>query len=411
MGLPIRVKCTFMPHRSARAQKPRYPAPRLHLERKGRLHTLVLKPWLLSSCAAALLLLLTWATATTTYILFRDEVLTGLFHRHTQMQYAYEDRLASLRIRVDQLASRQLLDQEAYEAKLADVIARQSQLETRHSAVKGLVSEAQVRKRLSSNDQTTWMMSDIRSQTMGRLLSDVDLSLSKMETHQVIVLEDIDRESRRDIDRTRRALTELGLDTTAYMSAPSNQKSQGGPLLPANTARTDQDEKDAFSQLFTRTKQSLDEADKARSVIRMIPLQRPTLTDADITSGFGNRNDPFLGTLAMHAGIDFRGETGTPVVATATGIVSEASWQGGYGQMIEIDHGLGLSTRFGHLSSILVVPGQRIEAGQIIGRIGSTGRSTGPHLHYETRISGTAVDPIRFLRTGERLGLFVSKNF
>jgi len=357
------------------------------------------------------LVMLAWATATTTYILFRDEVLTGLFHRHTHMQYAYEDRLANLRVRVDQLASRQLLDQEAYEAKLADVIARQSQLETRHSAVKGMVNEAQVRKRMSSNDQTTWMMSDIRSQTLGRLLSDVDTSLSKIETHQVLVLEDIEKESRRDIDRTRRALTELGLDTTAYMVAPQPQKAQGGPLLPATTNKSETEEKNAFSQLLTKTKESLDEADRARFAIRSIPLHRPTLTDADITSGFGTRNDPFLGTLAMHAGIDFRGETGTPVIATATGIVTEAGWQGGYGQMVEIDHGRGLTTRFGHLSSILVVPGQRIEAGQILGRIGSTGRSTGPHLHYETRIDGTAIDPIKFLRTGERLGLFASKNF
>jgi murein DD-endopeptidase MepM/ murein hydrolase activator NlpD len=106
----------------------------------------------------------------------------------------------------------------------------------------------------------------------------------------------------------------------------------------------------------------------------------------------------------MHTGLDFRSSSGDPVRVTADGVVETAGWNGGYGKMIEVDHGNGFSTRYGHLSQIEVKVGQKVHIGQTIGRVGSTGRSTGPHLHYETRIDGDAVDPQKFLRAGLRLG-------
>lgn len=105
----------------------------------------------------------------------------------------------------------------------------------------------------------------------------------------------------------------------------------------------------------------------------------------------------------MHTGLDFRASTGEPVRATATGKVVKAGWHGGYGRLVEVDHGNGLTTRYGHLSAISVKIGEQIRIGQTLGEVGSTGRSTGPHLHYETRIDGEAVDPQRFLRAGVRL--------
>jgi murein DD-endopeptidase MepM/ murein hydrolase activator NlpD len=115
--------------------------------------------------------------------------------------------------------------------------------------------------------------------------------------------------------------------------------------------------------------------------------------------------DPFLRAPAMHTGLDFRGETGEAIHATASGTVTSAGWSGGYGKMVEIDHGNGLSTRYGHMSAIDVHVGQAVKIGQVLGRVGSTGRSTGPHLHYETRVEGEAVDPHKFLRAGAKLGV------
>jgi murein DD-endopeptidase MepM/ murein hydrolase activator NlpD len=123
-----------------------------------------------------------------------------------------------------------------------------------------------------------------------------------------------------------------------------------------------------------------------------------------MNSPFGMRMDPFLKGPAVHTGIDLHGEMGDPVRVTANGKVTIASWQGGYGNMIEVNHGNGLSTRYGHLSKIEVKVGDVVRIGQTIGRVGSTGRSTGPHLHYETRINGEPVDPQKFLRAGIRLG-------
>ena len=121
------------------------------------------------------------------------------------------------------------------------------------------------------------------------------------------------------------------------------------------------------------------------------------------TSNFGIRSDPFRGTAAMHAGVDIPGPTGTPVYATADGYVDRAERAGGYGNMVEIDHGKGIQTRYGHLSKILVPANTRVHRGQLIALIGSTGRSTGPHLHYEVRIDGHAVNPVPFLQNADYL--------
>jgi murein DD-endopeptidase MepM/ murein hydrolase activator NlpD len=141
----------------------------------------------------------------------------------------------------------------------------------------------------------------------------------------------------------------------------------------------------------------------ARTIVT-VPVRKPVAADVQLSSGFGVRMDPFLRSPAMHTGLDFRGSTGDPVRATANGRVETAGVNGGYGKMVEIDHGNGFTTRYAHLSQIEVKVGQSVRIGQLIGRVGSTGRSTGPHLHYETRIGGEAVDPQKFLRAGLRLG-------
>jgi murein DD-endopeptidase MepM/ murein hydrolase activator NlpD len=143
--------------------------------------------------------------------------------------------------------------------------------------------------------------------------------------------------------------------------------------------------------------------DRLRRTTAALPFARPVAERIRISSGFGVRSDPFTRRPAMHSGIDFRARTGTPILATGAGNVSMAEYHGGYGNLVEIDHGNGITTRFAHLSSISVIPGQFVTAGTMLGRAGSTGRSTGPHLHYETRIKDKPVDPRRFLAAGKLL--------
>jgi murein DD-endopeptidase MepM/ murein hydrolase activator NlpD len=134
---------------------------------------------------------------------------------------------------------------------------------------------------------------------------------------------------------------------------------------------------------------------KSRSAIpSREPVDSPTLT-----SSFGVRNDPFNGRHRMHQGVDIPGPIGTPVYATADGVVERAEWAGGYGHLVELNHGNGMQTRYGHLSKIIAQPNERVRRGQLIGLMGSTGRSTGSHLHYEVRIAGAAVDPAPYIRT------------
>jgi murein DD-endopeptidase MepM/ murein hydrolase activator NlpD len=115
------------------------------------------------------------------------------------------------------------------------------------------------------------------------------------------------------------------------------------------------------------------------------------------SSGYGYRNAPTRGASRNHKGIDIPGPVGTPIYATADGTIGRAQWVSGYGKYVEINHGNLVQTRYGHLSAMNVVPGQRIRKGDVLGYMGSTGRSTGSHLHYEVRIAGEAINPMAFL--------------
>jgi murein DD-endopeptidase MepM/ murein hydrolase activator NlpD len=192
--------------------------------------------------------------------------------------------------------------------------------------------------------------------------------------------------TRQRYNQTAAALRARGFDPARFYTG------QGGPLEPAN-AGDDADPR--FRDLFM-TWRALDQLETGAA---SIPSARPIVTSVNFTSGYGVRSDPFRGSAAMHPGIDLAGPMGTPVYATADGVVDRSEWNnGGYGNLIEITHGQGIQTRFGHLSQRLVQIGQRIHRGQLIGLMGSTGRSTGSHLHYEVRIDGRPVNPIPFMQ-------------
>lgn len=182
--------------------------------------------------------------------------------------------------------------------------------------------------------------------------------------------------------------------------AAKAQPATGGEYISANNAEVSADLKPdrEFKTLF----QSWKKLDTLQHGVIAIPSVQP-VAQLEFTSNFGIRSDPFRGTAAMHSGVDIPGPTGTPIYATANGMVAHADRQGGYGNLVEINHGKGIATRYGHLSKILVADGARVTRGQLIGLMGSTGRSTGPHLHYEVRIDGHAVNPVPFLTTADYL--------
>ena len=131
-------------------------------------------------------------------------------------------------------------------------------------------------------------------------------------------------------------------------------------------------------------------------------MARP-VKSAWLSSRFGRRRDPITERPAFHAGLDFSGLPMTPITATAAGVVTFAGRGGPYGQMVEIDHGYGFKTRYGHLRKILVQGRETVTAGQVIGRMGSSGRSTGTHLHYEIRYNGKNLNPSKFIEAGDHV--------
>lgn len=164
--------------------------------------------------------------------------------------------------------------------------------------------------------------------------------------------------------------------------------------LPRQNSKGDQ----KFRALFTSWKR----LDQIEQGVLSIPSARP-VEGMSLTSGFGVRSDPFRRGAAMHAGIDLAGPMGTPIYATADGVVSYSGWMRGYGNLIEIAHGKAVETRYGHLSKTLVKSNMRVKRGQLIGLMGSTGRSTGSHLHYEVRLDGRAVNPVPYLQATDYL--------
>lgn len=374
-----------------------------------------------------------WSLATGTYFAFRDDVITRLIARQADLQSAYEDRIAELRTQVDRITSRQLLDQEKIEQRLEQILRRQSVLESRTSSLIGLPdltvtgsiraaplrgpqTESPVPKASPISDTVIFTAppdrearlesrvpqlpavrhAAIAGNSVEARLARLQESLDRIEARQIVVLNAIEDRYDSKAKRLRSILVDLGIDPGRAPSAPA---AVGGPFVPAPVV-----ESGAFERQLYRINIARAHVERLMRTLNNVPVRKPINGEIDLSSGFGLRMDPFVRAMAMHTGVDFRSNTGDPVRATANGTVTVAGWNGGYGKMVEIDHGNGISTRYGHLSEILVKPGQAVRNGQLVGRVGSTGRSTGPHLHYETRVEGEAVNPQKFLRAGLRLG-------
>ena len=208
----------------------------------------------------------------------------------------------------------------------------------------------------------------------------------------------IDRRASRASGRNAEILAKVGLDPEKL--AEPKATGMGGPFIPVDADPN----APAFERAASHAARDVSFAENLSALMPSVPLMKPLAGEASVSSPFGYRIDPFLGRPALHPGVDLLQPYGAEIFATAGGRVTHAGPMGGYGDAVEIDHGHGLWTRYGHLSEIAVTEGQEVAAGDPIGRLGSTGRSTGPHLHYEVRVEGEPVDPERFIRAGAEMG-------
>jgi murein DD-endopeptidase MepM/ murein hydrolase activator NlpD len=229
-------------------------------------------------------------------------------------------------------------------------------------------------------------------------LSLISVSLDRMERRQAAAVGEIAADARAGAAKLSAVVARAGLAADTLV-APAAKGGVGGPFIPLSVDPGAA----AFDKALASAAREVAQADRLTRLLPILPVRAPLIGEASVSSPFGYRTDPFLGRPELHPGVDLVQDYGSDIRATAGGRVTHAGPMGGYGDMVEVDHGNGLVTRYGHMSEVLVAEGQEVTAGAVLGHLGSTGRSTGPHLHYEVRVDGEPVDPERFLAAGAPL--------
>jgi murein DD-endopeptidase MepM/ murein hydrolase activator NlpD len=392
-----------------------------------------IKPWMAFLGGTLALGLVGSYLLATSYLVFRDDLLTGSVARQARLQQAYEDRIAALRIQLDRITSRQLLDQKLMDGKVSELIQRQRALSERHDKLAPVLQRAEKAGAVLPGEADTFSKDSSGQDVVNSddadgfygidpiitgpttstrkpaprddkaktsvdkaelLLKSVDHSLTGIESLQTQQMQRLSNTAYESADKIMEALAAAGVKQVL----DDETAGTGGPLLLlASTNPTS-----GFDTKIADLDEAVQRLESAKSLAKSIPIANP-VPGMPVSSPFGSRADPLLGMIAFHSGMDFRAISGSSVHATANGTVTAADYNGGYGNMVEVDHGNGLTTRYGHLSQILVSVGQRVNLGDTIGKVGSTGRSTGPHLHYEVRRNGSAVNPVGYLAIGRKL--------
>lgn len=380
----------------------------------------------------AIALLSLWAATATLYVVFRDDALMLLAERQAAIVRSHSAEVRELMTEVERLRSVKMIDQERVERALAELLKRQAKLEERENVLGSIAGTRrepapEVTATIPRAPEPTAPMkptpltdtiliapplertarlesrpaASFRLKLAGadnditRQIAALGRDVEGFDMRQAERLNALEEELDERAKRVRHVLADLALLPPAAMPAKKTA-AMGGPFLPYLAKN-----QDPFERQLARVRAAAEsEAELTRALDR-VPVKQP-LVESEVTSPFGVRLDPFLRQWALHAGVDFRGPSGGPVRATAAGRVLAAGPNGGYGLAVDIDHGGGIVTRYGHLSAVLVAEGTEVKPGDVIGKIGTTGRSTGPHLHYEVRVNGEAVDPQRFLRAGLR---------
>ena len=226
--------------------------------------------------------------------------------------------------------------------------------------------------------------------------------IERLSGAETSLLVGVDKEVSTRIADLQTILRRVGVDANGLERQAS--EGIGGPFIPIQSMRIDGISDSAFTAAYVGASAHEKELNTLFAALNHVPLTTPVHGQQfEITSDFGPRVDPFTRRLGFHPGIDFGGPWGATVVSTAPGTVVWAGPRGGYGNLVEIDHGYGFRTRYGHLSAVLVRVGAKVVKGSPVGRLGSTGRSTGPHVHYEVWLTDVVRDPSKFIEAGRHV--------
>jgi len=240
-----------------------------------------------------------------------------------------------------------------------------------------------------------------RNNQNANAVDSLETAVTDLYTQQLLLLAELEEKSSRQAEELRHVLASTGINVEKFITPPKIANSSiasGGPFIDFANLDT---ASPIFIQRINRTVKSLDELEGLRDIIEHIPLSSPSISSRKINSRFGTRRDPINNKLSQHNGLDFGAAYASPVTATAPGIVKAVRYsKTGYGRMVEIDHGNGFITRYAHMRRISVKKGQKIKLHDKVGELGNTGRSTGPHIHYEIWYKGIPQNPERFIEAG-----------
>ncbi|MEE9313726.1 MAG: M23 family metallopeptidase [Rhizobiaceae bacterium] len=337
----------------------------------------------------------------------RDDIVSTSVSRHAVIRANYENRITALRSQIDFIKSRQLVNQQEIENRVSELMARQHELGARERHLNKTIGRSAVTPRREKHSSAGSFKglrlgthvaenSPLITGSVNRLaqiepsveIDNVELSLKETERAQLAELFQLRKTADRKTKMLASILSKQGIRLPSSTGV-------GGPLIELKAG-------DDFLNSVNALDVSLKTLESVRRAAKSLPHGSPA-PGQRISSTFGSRKDPFTGRRAVHGGLDFRAKHGVNVLATASGKIMKAGRNGGYGNMIEIDHGGGITTRYAHLSRIRVKLGQHVVRGTRIGNVGSTGRSTGPHLHYEVRRKGRVLNPIHYVRLEKHL--------
>lgn len=217
-----------------------------------------------------------------------------------------------------------------------------------------------------------------------------------MESNQLLLYHRFSEVADTKISGIENSLSITGLDIDLLARQQKSGRGAGGPFIPVTpTPENAGPLQESLDGLNAR----MDRLTDLQSLLVRLPIDAP-VRSFEINSGFGVRKDPFTGAISQHLGLDMGAEYKSPVTSPGEGKVVYAGWDGSYGRLVEVDHGMGLVTRYGHLNRIIVKEGDHVTRGTVLGQLGCSGRCSGPHVHYEVLVNGKPVNPLKFLKAG-----------
>ncbi|MEQ8745191.1 peptidoglycan DD-metalloendopeptidase family protein [Pyruvatibacter sp.] len=428
-----------------------------YLRSHGQVQFMALSGWTQGVLALAAVFFLGWVGFTSVNVVFQDQIIAAKDRKFVRMQSAYEQRIAEMQTAYDEVSTEMVLaqsrflattsDLEAKHGLLADLLTHsrdvRSQLDDmrrevaklpgtrtgktdgetrillRPAPVEGAFRESRVEilpPNLNLGSQASLPDADVTG--IGGAFTDLaqsadglrheekiafmDYRLENLDLVQQHLVNRIEEETDLEIKEIESIIRMTGFNPDDLAEKMDVEAiAYGGPFINyADTVLDEADSNQTFDRQIFRVATNLDRISVLNQTLRLLPLAKP-IYGIKTTSNFGARVDPFNRKLAFHSGIDFAGPYGTPVHAPMEGTVVFAGWRGAYGRFIELDHGNGIKTRYAHLASINVKVGDVVEFRETLGKVGSSGRSTGPHLHYEVWVDGKVQNPAKFLKAGQ----------